>query len=819
MNPHQFQEGYYETDNKSWFNGIDVGDYAFMISGSNIQLWRAKSWEKGGYKLVFEKLVTNIEGRTAKFIAFKYFKLFPALISATTKSLRNIAFVQIPLSQPISVDLLKDTKTYQKSDNFRKIIVFESLDQCDRASEDIQLYYQEGALHIFDAPFMDGDTFRNFRDNTDKIGGGRAKKDKALRILKKINHFPTTFTFDEFNIRNLYEACAVRYENYENPDIDDDEQEPPKDNAINEIKLTMPFNTILYGPPGTGKTYKTLIKALSIVEQALEEDLELESRRVLHRRYHGYRENGQIAFVTFHQSFAYEDFIEGIKPSMENEGLATDNTQLRYEITPGIFKRLCDDAKGMLSTKTVQELGLLDLTEDELASANFYKMSLGDSQNPLDQKIYDYCLTHNCVAMGWGGDVDFSDAKDEDDIRELFRQSGKEIAPYDFGVFAVKCLKFWMKQGDLVLIPKGNFTIRAIGRITGEYFFDSNAEIGYNQFRKVQWVAKDIDLPIQQVYTRRFSMQTIYALYSDQIKMDFLRSLLKKEDAGIKNYVLIIDEINRGNISQIFGELITLIEDNKRLGQQEELLVTLPYSKDQFGVPPNLYIIGTMNTADRSVEALDTALRRRFSFEEIAPDPALLTPSRMIWNLLEDYHAHEWEDEVYAREEDSVLRFLSTKDTHGVKKQMRAYWDTYINNKPQKLFPNDWFGNAGLSAILRTINSRIEKLLDADHQIGHSYFMKVGTMGNLQEVFYRNVIPLLQEYFFGNYGKIGLVLGKGFVRKKVWDIKETAFFADFPDYDNASDFTDREVFEIIRYDESSMEDFEKALQILLNEKA
>lgn len=238
-------------------------------------------------------------------------------------------------------------------------------------------------------------------------------------------------------------------------------------------------------------------------------------------------------------------------------------------------------------------------------------------------------------------------------------------------------------------------------------------------------------------------------------------------NSELKNHVLIIDEINRGNISQIFGELITLIEEDKRLGKQEALKVTLPYSKERFGVPPNLYIIGTMNTADRSVEALDTALRRRFCFEEVPPR----------YNLEE-------------------LNY-------------------------------DYAGVKGFE-ILETLNKRIEKLLDKDHQIGHSYLM-MGSGDNVEEKllisFYKNIIPLLQEYFFGDFGKIGLVLGKGFVKIKEWD-KKSDSFADF-DYQSATEFDDKEVFRIIDYRNSdsnySVEiknnivqmDFHKAIKLLM----
>lgn len=169
-------------------------------------------------------------------------------------------------------------------------------------------------------------------------------------------------------------------------------------------------------------------------------------------------------------------------------------------------------------------------------------------------------------------------------------------------------------------------------------------------------------------------------------------------------YAIFIDEINRGNVSAIFGELITLIEPDKRLGAVNEIKVRLPYSKSDFGVPGNVDIYGTMNTADRSVEALDTALRRRFSFVEVMPDPSHL-------------------DDIE-------------------------------------------FEGFNLDEVLGTINKRIEFLLDRDHTIGHSYFMNIksGDTDGLEEVFKNKVIPLLQEYFYHDYEKIALILGSGFVK-------------------------------------------------------
>lgn len=229
----------------------------------------------------------------------------------------------------------------------------------------------------------------------------------------------------------------------------------------------------------------------------------------------------------------------------------------------------------------------------------------------------------------------------------------------------------------------------------------------------------------------------------------FKRLCERAKNDPTNSYALFIDEINRGNVSQIFGELITLIEEDKRIGKSEELYVTLPYSKEKFGVPSNLYIIGTMNTADRSVEAIDTALRRRFSFEEMPP-------------------RYDLEGLQYT-----------------------------INGIP-----------AG--EILKTINARIESLIDRDHAIGHAYFLNKNEEA-IMDSFYRNIIPLLQEYFFGDYGKIGLVLGKGFVRVK----DETVKFAHF-NYEGF-DFDPKETYEIIDYrKDNDQQGFLKAISMLMN---
>jgi len=231
-------------------------------------------------------------------------------------------------------------------------------------------------------------------------------------------------------------------------------------------------------------------------------------------------------------------------------------------------------------------------------------------------------------------------------------------------------------------------------------------------------------------------------------------------DAPNTNKVLIIDEINRGNISAIFGELITLLEPDKRMGEINEISCSLPYSPNtKFSLPPNLYIIGTMNTADRSVEALDSALRRRFTFKEKMPMPDLLTGP----------------------------------ENEGKRE----------------------FGEYNLTEILTAINHRIELLIDRDHTIGHSYFFNLKNEQALLDVFMDKIIPLLQEYFYNDYGKMQLILGSGFIEKREKEGKGLPFAAH--NLDDESMYVDngKQTFAIRKI---AVADLPNALALLLNKK-
>ncbi len=213
------------------------------------------------------------------------------------------------------------------------------------------------------------------------------------------------------------------------------------------------------------------------------------------------------------------------------------------------------------------------------------------------------------------------------------------------------------------------------------------------------------------------------------------------------NYAIFIDEINRGNIASIFGELITLIEEDKRIDCSNEIFALLPYSKQKFGVPKNLYIIGTMNTADRSVEALDTALRRRFSFIELNPDPRLLSNESYRCDSLD------------------------------------------------------------LERLLSTVNNRIEKLLDKDYCIGHAYFMNIKDrkkpLNELRQIFSNRILPLLQEYFYGDWGKIQLVLGDGFIAKHDNSVE----FKNTDDYIEYDEFEQKPIYRFTSSESWSIETF------------
>lgn len=481
-------------------------------------------------------------------------------------------------------------------------------------------------------------------------------------------------------------AVCEAYDNFDDTDHQDI-------NAISHAptittkRSMQPLNQILYGPPGTGKTFATIDEALRILDEVFLTENQ-NDRTLLKNRFDELARAGHIRFVTFHQSFCYEDFVEGLRAENNDDG------QLRYEVKDGIFKEICALAAAKV-TKQAE-------THIDLTGRKIWKMSLGNTLGE-DAYIYDECIENDYVLLGWGGLTDFSSCSNRDEVYQQFEKSGQEIQKENYAVTAVNTFLLKMKVGDLIVVSDGNTKFRAIGEITSEYICmnrESQAD-WYGQRRDVKWLrVYKPSLPSNQLMHNQFSQMSLYQLHSESINMKALAELLNvtAPNSG-ESIVLIIDEINRGNISRIFGELITLIEPSKREGADEALEVKLPYSKNTFTVPKNVYIIGTMNTADRSLSGLDIALRRRFTFKEMPPRPDLLTD-------------------------------ITVDDVN-------------------------------IGEILSIMNERIEVLLDKEHCLGHAYFIPLreeNTLDKLSFIFRSQILPLLQEYFFEDWERIAWIL-------------------------------------------------------------
>ncbi|GAF58342.1 hypothetical protein JCM18902_1122 [Psychrobacter sp. JCM 18902] len=460
------------------------------------------------------------------------------------------------------------------------------------------------------------------------------------------------------------------------------------------------LNRILYGPPGTGKTYHTTELAVQCVAPDWYESLNNDKfkRQKIKDKYDELTAKGRIAFTTFHQSFAYEDFVEGIRAEAIKD--EDNKSNISYAVKNGIFKEIANAAAGELIRNN-----LIGISQEP----SVWKISLGQR---YETEFRKKCIEAGEARIGWENtgnlNIDFNNrSKDE---KEYFLQQSLQkqnsITNFCEGI----------QVGDIILCLETRTSIEAIGIVTSEYIYKENASdefSGYPHVRKVNWFVSDISLDIRHLNNgKSLEINTCVPLPN----LSWINLLEELESYGYlsdeeldesstleDNYVLIIDEINRGNISRIFGELITLLEPDKRKGGSDARKVILPYSKSPFSVPSNLYVLGTMNTADKSLAQLDLALRRRFDFIELLPKPELLEGV-----------------EVYDIE---------------------------------------------IADLLEVINQRIEVLLDREHTIGHSYFWSLKDLNTddekeieLGNIFKRRIIPLLQEYFFSDWERIGWVL-------------------------------------------------------------
>ena len=428
------------------------------------------------------------------------------------------------------------------------------------------------------------------------------------------------------------------------------EENMPKNSNSNQ-----PLNQILFGPPGTGKTFNTINKALEIIDNDFFQQNK-DDRKTLKDKFEEYKKAGQIEFVTFHQSYGYEEFVEGIKAIPVGKEGNEDGTEMIYAISDGIFKKL--------SKKSLEE----------------------------------FLITNNSSNIN----------------KKRFILNAKSLNI----------------QAELIQDDENNFRVLKGSKMRKGY---ATSFEQYNYFKLRKEVEENAKLKEESeffIFEEDYLFQSLSAASSVILGRmsngtidwkEILEDININQNQDIKNHILIIDEINRGNISKIFGELITLIEPSKRIRADEEIKVKLPYSNDDFGVPQNLYILGTMNTADRSIALMDTALRRRFEFIEMLPD----------------------------------LEVLNSLEVE----------------------------NINIRLMLEKINQRVEYLYDRDHTIGHAYFMSLKenqTLEELENIFKNKIIPLLQEYFYDAWDMILMVLGNGFIEKEV--IKDDIFDYKVDDY-------------------------------------
>ena len=514
--------------------------------------------------------------------------------------------------------------------------------------KDSKIYYQ--------ADLLNG-TCRRFDNNTIEL-----EKIKKLKVVRDI-----IGPYEKSNaskiIKDSIEAAKELVPFYEY--ILSERELRLSKNVEEEMKGIKPeLNTILYGPPGTGKTYNTVIYAVAICENKNIEDVQSEEYEKVLYRYNELKKEGRIAFTTFHQSFGYEEFIEGISPIIFEDNSDDCSGNIEYKIKSGIFKSFCEETE-----KITIKNDKFSINKD----ATIWKVTVGS-------KVQNDCFVNNYIRIGFG----INDKGTKEFVNQI-------------------------NEGDIIITTDGNRkNIRGIAIATSDEAYKLENTESDSTTRDVMWLVRDINDDVTILNGNKWlQRKTVSRLPNMNIK-DLMEFAIKKNvelkethiEKNNGSYVFIIDEINRGNIYKIFGELITLIEDTKRKGMTEEMSTILPYSGSLFSVPSNVYILGTMNTADRSIALMDTALRRRFQFVEMMPDT-------------------------------NILKNITVE---GVE----------------------------IAPILEKINERITFLYDREHTIGHAFFIKLidsPDINTLGSIFEKSIIPLLQEYFYEDYQKIQLILG------------------------------------------------------------
>ena len=727
--PQQHEHNFYAGGEKSnsWYGEIEVGDYVFPIFEAKIsKLWKVKE-----YKVGFDRYNTISENGAVYFELIKEFNPVSKLQFVSYKNFE----ISLDLLNKIDKATASEKKGFfeiKKNDNcpspekidfdeIRKfyITLEKRIDNINLKDKDICLFIDsKNNLNLTNIMIYKGDGFDEYLYLKDLYNEKNQNEKYSLKELleyAKIDYAPQkekylTAVLEDINNKGFYEAsnpiklydCVIvgRKKSAQSKKIEqnqkNDQNKDDKENDIFENEelniykelLNNNPNLILYGPPGTGKTYTA---------QKIIEHIENESIKTLY-------ENGKVEFITFHQSFSYEEFVEGLRPVInENE----DDNNLKYKVEDGIVKKLANKA----SLSEIKKDDNKDLFKNVNENSKIYKLSLG--RRYVEEAVYEDCKKNNYICIGWLEKFNLKD-KDYDFIfQELMKERNKDDPAPKNNANSIDVFVNQLSIGDIILIYESRSCIRDIVIIDDNYYYDQNDKLDNPHKRKVKWI-KHFDVPydIKKLNGNKvLTQKTIYELAN--IKFDDIKNMLTINDSQTKNdnnldaYYLIIDEINRGNISKIFGELISLIESDKR----ENLSITLPYSQKPFSLPKNLFIIGTMNTADRSIAILDMALRRRFLFAEIEPDENVITNNNVKINRVD------------------------------------------------------------LEKLFTTLNIKITEKLDRDHRVGHSYFLDIFNLNGLRLTWYYKIIPLLMEYFYNQSDIIANIIGNDFFDKNNVNIK------------------------------------------------
>lgn len=735
----QIKGHYYETLSPMKLGEVRQGDYAFIISGSNVHLWRATEQLDidGGVRMDFEPILSDLPLSALKLAAFKYFKLVSSLIVLTIRQSPK-AFYQIPLIGNLTEEQLKDRSMYEDENNFRRISIFPSQSIVDAKSSDIQLYFKDDQLHIQPAPFWDAELIPHFTDNLDKMGKGRREKDKALQKVSVGLDGAVTYSYSELPIMRMYDALFIPYGDKDvvPPDMDGDDETAPLIEEEDSLELDS-FNQIYYGPPGTGKTYQVLRSFCVEEETTFTKDQQRIKLNMDANFWHlapgrgGYLWNELKKGDVLGYEWSHKDWndLRKLTPKEveeEDEGGSFQLITYLREVKKGDY--IC-----VISGRKL--LGIAEVTEGynyETAIKNPFKFQTVPVRWLMQFKQPPYLNASQTKTF-----VRLNHGKRWNSLLTILRENG-----FFFNDDEVKENKIVKPKNYTFITFHQSFSyedfIQGIKPVLPES--DEEGASGELQYEMVPGV-----------FYQACDKAARLAGYKDlqDCLSDNKRNRQRRFKTGkVLEYYLIIDEFNRGNVAAIFGELITLIEDDKRLGGESEIVLELPYSKTPFGVPLNLRIIGTMNTADRSIEALDVAFRRRFSFEEVLPNP------------------------------EKLLEELADLD---------------INPR----------------LMLTTINERIEKLRSPDHTIGHAYFMNLEKVDDLRRAFAAKLIPQLQEYFYGDASKVGLILGEDFLDIKV----SKATFKKIKNID-AYDLEDKTIYRLKRLETMKDEDFIQAVKAI-----